>query len=91
MPLEKSRKRKSARKPEPRGPENAAVEIAGVRLTHPNKVLYPEPGITKRDLAQYYVAVAAAMLPHLRDRPLTMVRCPSGRGCGATHGKGSSH
>jgi len=82
MPLEKSRKRKSARKPDPRGPAradpNVAVEIAGVRLSHPDKVLYPDEGVTKRDLAQYYVAVAAAMLPHLRDRPLTMVRCPSG-------------
>jgi bifunctional non-homologous end joining protein LigD len=56
-----------------------AIEIGGVRLTSPEKVLYPEQGITKRDLAEYYLAVADWMLPHLVDRPVTMVRCPTGR------------
>jgi bifunctional non-homologous end joining protein LigD len=56
-----------------------AVEIAGVRLTHPDKVLYPEQGITKRELAEYYVAVADHILPHLAGRPITLVRCPTGR------------
>ena len=55
-----------------------ATEVAGVRLTHPDKLLYPEAGISKLDLARYYERVAAAMLPHLRGRPLTMVRCPEG-------------
>jgi bifunctional non-homologous end joining protein LigD len=41
-------------------------------------VLYPEVGITKRDLALYYAAVAPFMLPHVADRPLTVVRCPQG-------------
>lgn len=56
-----------------------AVEIAGVRLTSPDKVLYPEQGITKRALAEYYVAVADAILPHVARRPVTLVRCPTGR------------
>src|SRR5260370_32962574 len=56
-----------------------AVAIAGVRLTHPAKVLYPEQGITKQDLAEYYLAVADRMLPHIAGRPLTLVRCPAGR------------
>jgi bifunctional non-homologous end joining protein LigD len=53
--------------------------IAGVRLTSPDKVLYPEQGITKRDLAEYYLAVADPMLAHLARRPITLVRCPTGR------------
>jgi DNA ligase D len=52
--------------------------VAGVHLTHPDKVLYPEQGITKQDLADYYVAVAERMLPHVAGRPLTLVRCPAG-------------
>src|SRR6185437_13578671 len=52
--------------------------VAGVRLTHPDKVLYPEQGITKQDLADYYLAAADRMLPHVTKRPLTLVRCPAG-------------
>jgi bifunctional non-homologous end joining protein LigD len=55
------------------------IEIAGVRLTSPEKVLYPEQGTTKRGLAEYYLAVADAMLPHVVRRPITLVRCPTGR------------
>ncbi len=52
--------------------------IAGVRLTHPDRVLYPEDGVTKRDLAEYYEKVADWILPHVVGRPLTLVRCPEG-------------
>jgi bifunctional non-homologous end joining protein LigD len=55
------------------------IELAGVRLTSPDKVLYPEQGITKRDLADYYIAVADWILPHVARRPITLVRCPTGR------------
>jgi bifunctional non-homologous end joining protein LigD len=51
-----------------------------VRLTHPDKVLFPEPGITKRQLADYWLAVADVALPHLTGRPLTLYRCPEGYG-----------
>ena len=54
--------------------------VAGVRLSNPDKVLYPEQGITKGQLADYYVAVADRMLPHVAERPVTMVRCPVGQG-----------
>ncbi len=60
-------------------PDGEAIEVGGVRLTSPDKVLYPEQGITKRDLALYYVAVADSMLPHVAYRPITFVRCPTGR------------
>ena len=56
----------------------AEVELAGVRLTSPDKVLYPEQGLTKLDIAEYYAAIADFILPHIADRPLTLVRCPSG-------------
>ena len=49
-------------------------------ITHPDKVLFPDDGITKGDLAAYYEAVAPVMLPHLSGRPLTMERYPAGIG-----------
>jgi bifunctional non-homologous end joining protein LigD len=51
-----------------------------VRLTHPDKVLDVETGLTKRELAEYYWAVASRMLPHVEGRPLSLVRCPEGSG-----------
>ena len=49
-------------------------------ITHPEKVLFPEDGITKGELASYYETVAPVILPHLRGRPVTMERFPSGIG-----------
>jgi bifunctional non-homologous end joining protein LigD len=49
-------------------------------ITHPEKVLFPDEGITKGDLAAYYEAMAPVILPHLRGRPVTMERYPSGIG-----------
>lgn len=54
------------------------VDVAGVSLSNPDKVLYPDQQVTKLDLARYYEAVADWILPHIEDRPLTIVRCPSG-------------
>jgi bifunctional non-homologous end joining protein LigD len=56
------------------------MEIEGVVLSSPDRVLYEESGFTKIDLAEHYVAVAERMLPLVEGRPLTLVRCPSGRG-----------
>jgi bifunctional non-homologous end joining protein LigD len=53
--------------------------VAGVRLSNPDKVLYPDQGITKGELADYYLAVADHMLPHVARRPLTLLRCPAGQ------------
>jgi bifunctional non-homologous end joining protein LigD len=52
--------------------------VAGVGISHPERVLFPATGVTKIDLARYYTAVADWILPHLEDRPLTLVRCPTG-------------
>jgi bifunctional non-homologous end joining protein LigD len=55
------------------------MRVAGVTLTNPDRVLYPEQGITKHELAAYYEAIAPLMLPHVAGRPLVLVRCPEGQ------------
>jgi bifunctional non-homologous end joining protein LigD len=57
-----------------------------VALSHPDKVLFPDDGITKADLASYHERVAEWMLPHVRGRPVSMQRFPDGIG-----GKGFFH
>lgn len=52
--------------------------VDGVRLSNPDKVLWHEQDVTKGELADYYVQVAHVMLPHVAQRPVTMVRCPTG-------------
>ena len=49
-------------------------------ITHPEKILFPDDGITKGEMAAYYEAIAPLMLPHIRGRPVTMERYPSGIG-----------
>jgi bifunctional non-homologous end joining protein LigD len=49
-------------------------------ITHSDKVLFPDDGITKGELAAYYEAIAPAMLPHIRGRPITLERYPAGLG-----------
>ena len=60
----------------------AAPEAAGdsVKISNPGRILYPEAGITKGELADYVRAIAPLMLPWTANRPLTLVRCPGGRG-----------
>ena len=53
-------------------------DVAGVRLTHPDRVYWPDVGVTKEDLAAYYVNIWSVMAPHLTGRPLAIVRCPDG-------------
>ncbi|MGI8671322.1 MAG: non-homologous end-joining DNA ligase, partial [Luteitalea sp.] len=55
-----------------------AAQVAGVTITHPDRVVYPEPPITKLDLARYIEAIGSWMLPHVAERPLTLVFCPDG-------------
>jgi bifunctional non-homologous end joining protein LigD len=58
--------------------EGSMDTIAGVKLSHPDKQLFPEAKLAKRDLALYYEQIGDWILPHLRDRPLALVRCPDG-------------
>jgi bifunctional non-homologous end joining protein LigD len=64
---------------------SAEAVVAGVRITHPDKLMFPKLGITKLDLARYYESVGPWMLPHLRGRPLTLVFCPTGVGEGCQY------
>jgi len=53
-------------------------EVAGVGISHPDRILFAGTGATKLDLARYYESIAGWVLPHLADRPLTLVRCGAG-------------
>ncbi|MCD9029550.1 DNA ligase D [Luteimonas sp. BDR2-5] len=74
----------TAAKPAPGKRAKAAGRTAGKApddapaLTSPDKLLYPDDGIRKRDVADYYTAVMPWLLPEIVDRPLSVVRCPSG-------------
>jgi bifunctional non-homologous end joining protein LigD len=48
------------------------------KITHPERIVYPEISLTKGELAAYYEAIAPWMVPHVEGRPLTIVRCPQG-------------
>jgi bifunctional non-homologous end joining protein LigD len=58
----------------------SATASAGVTISHPDKLLFPPNGPTKWELASYYARVAPAMLPHIKGRPLSLLRCPDGTG-----------
>jgi len=71
----------AARRPKRNGAAPTASSnavVAGIALSHPDKLLFPADKLTKRDVAQYYEKVGEWMVPHLRERPLSLVRCPDG-------------
>jgi bifunctional non-homologous end joining protein LigD len=61
-------------------PDKAQLIVEGKKLavSNLNKVLYPKVGFTKGQVIDYYIRIAPVLLPHLRDRPLTMKRYPNG-------------
>ena len=75
-PKQKNKKAKSPKAP---AAETEAANVAEVKLTHPDKVLFPDEKYTKQDLWDYYSAVADRAYPWLANRPITLVRCPEGR------------
>ena len=52
--------------------------VAGIAISHPDKVYFPDEAISKIDVARYYESVASWILPHIANRPLALVRCPDG-------------
>jgi bifunctional non-homologous end joining protein LigD len=54
--------------------------LQALSLTHPDRVLWPDTGLTKQGLAEFYTEIAEWVLPHIVGRPLSLVRCPSGTG-----------
>jgi bifunctional non-homologous end joining protein LigD len=75
-PVGKSKGESSA----PASVTKAAPSKLGFRVTHPDKIVDPETGVTKQALIDYYLAVAPRMVPHVAGRPLSLVRCPNGAG-----------
>jgi bifunctional non-homologous end joining protein LigD len=61
--------------------------VAGVHLSHPQKIMFPDQSLTKQDLAEYYERVAEWILPHIVNRPLMLVRCPEGQNSACFHQK----
>jgi bifunctional non-homologous end joining protein LigD len=58
----------------------ARPPVGGVSISHPDRLMFPDPAMTKLDLARFYERIADWILPHLAGRPLTLVRCPAGFG-----------
>ena len=59
-----------------KGPKSDRIDVGGVGISHPNRVVFPADGITKLEIAQFYHAVADRMLPHIVGRPLSLLRVP---------------
>jgi bifunctional non-homologous end joining protein LigD len=57
---------------------NSSKQVSAVRFTNPDRVYWPDVGVTKQDLADYYTSVWDWMAPHIVDVPLSLVRCPDG-------------
>jgi bifunctional non-homologous end joining protein LigD len=55
-----------------------SAAVAGVRISHPDRLIYPDLGISKIQLARYYEHIAEWIVPHVAGRPLTLVHCPAG-------------
>jgi bifunctional non-homologous end joining protein LigD len=72
---------RQAAQPQQRSP--APIATLRVRITHPQRVVDAHSGVTKRELVEYYAAAAQRLLPHLRGRPVALLRAPAGVG-GAT-------
>ena len=64
---------------ETEAPAAEAAAASPVPISNPSRVIYPEAGLTKGELADYYAAVAPIMLPWAGSRPISLVRCPQGR------------
>ena len=78
----RSSKRPTARRTTPTSLAVSPATPPRVTFTHVEKVWFPEADITKGDVLQYYLSVADKLLPHLRDRPMTIERLPDGVGEG---------
>ncbi|WP_332674214.1 DNA ligase D [Aromatoleum sp.] len=58
--------------------KKGSVRVAGVVISNPERVVWPDAGLTKADLARYYEEIGRWLLPHIVNRPLSLLRCPDG-------------
>lgn len=58
--------------------KNEGLVLHGIRITHPDRIVFEEGPVTKGDVARYYAAVAPLLLEEIRNRPISLLRCPSG-------------
>ena len=58
--------------------DSGTSTVLGIRISHPDRLIYPDLGISKIQLARYYEAIADWIVPHVAGRPLTLVHCPAG-------------
>lgn len=75
-PAEEVTRERTAASVRPASPRGRAA--LRERLTHPERILWPEPGVSKEGLAEFYTDIADWILPHIKGRVLSLVRCPSG-------------
>jgi bifunctional non-homologous end joining protein LigD len=64
--------------PHKRSSVDSKPEVAAVPISHPDRQVYPDPPLTKLDIAKYYESIEDWIVPHVKRRPLTLVRCPEG-------------
>jgi bifunctional non-homologous end joining protein LigD len=70
---------RAATSPRKRGEERRTAEDFGIEISSPERVIFPELGLTKKDLADYYATVEPLIMVDAADRPMTVIRCPGGR------------
>ncbi len=78
IPIRRAELQKNSSSKKNAAGSDGPATVAGVTITHPDRVLFPEQGVTKLSLARYYERVSPWLLPHVKGRPLTLVRCPEG-------------
>ncbi|HSX51468.1 MAG TPA: DNA ligase D [Cellvibrio sp.] len=79
-PTSESRKKKPAPSKKKNARGESSDNVADIKITHPERVIDKDSGITKLELAQFYEHVSAALLPHIHDRPVSLLRAPTGIG-----------
>lgn len=73
-----SRPRSSTARNPARSSRLSKPVVSGIAISHPDRIIYPEPRVTKIDLAHFYEAIGGWIVPHVKGRPLTLVHCPNG-------------
>jgi bifunctional non-homologous end joining protein LigD len=71
-------KKRETKKRETKKRDAGSNAVVGVRISHPDRVIWPELGVRKIELARYIAEVGDWLLPHVKNRPLSLVRCPDG-------------